>query len=368
MKILITSKHLTSLGGIQNYVNLLIENLENDGYTISHFCHGLEPKYDVYFILPFIYPIQILKFQTRLKTFNPDIVHFNPSLSPAGIIRDLIYLNIAKTGEYPVLFFIRGWNWSYYKRIKKSDILREKFVKNLTKADRILVLSEDFKEALVEIGIDQDMIGLTSTMVESESYLPKKKSFDGPYNILFCARMATDKGPYELMKSIPRVVEKEKRVDFIFMGDGPELENLKNKAVEMDIEEYVTFTGYKTGEEKHEIYKKSHLFVFPTYHGEGFPNVVLEAMAAGLPVITTQNAGLKRLMEEGKNGYFLSSMPSEPKEIANKVLELVQNPSMMEEMSEYNLKKAKGKYDVEAVTKEIEKIYMDIIDNYVEKK
>jgi len=365
LRILITSLPLGHVGGIENYANLLIKNLRNQGHKINHFTKGLKAEHFNKFknFMPFITFRNLFKFRNRLLKFNPDVVHLNPSLLKYDLPRALLFLRIAKAQGYPVLFFIRGWRWPLYKKIKNNDIIRKTFVNNLQKADKILVLSRDFKDALVEIGINEDKIELTSTMVEVESYSPKNKTFDKPYNVLFCSRIAEDKGPNELVEAIPQVIENEEDVNFIFMGDGPELENVKRKAKEIGVDGYVTFTGYKTGEEKYEIYKKSHIFVFPTYHGEGFPNVALEAMATGLPVITTRNAGLKRAIEDGENGYFLNSMPSDPKEIAEKIIKLLNNSKKMEEISERNLRKAKEKYDVAAVSEEIKEIYKEMTKN-----
>lgn len=364
LKVILVSLHLDKVGGIENYIDLLRSKLNEKEHEVSHFVKGLKPKNHKRFtyLMPIITIYQFFKFKKKLKKEDPNVVHLNPSLIWADIIRSLFFLRIAKSMNLSVLFFIRGWKWQLYKNINENDFLNKIFVNNLKKADKILVLSKDFKNALIELGLDEDKIGLTSTMVESKLYYPRNKTFNKPYNILFCSRIAKDKGPNELIEAIPRVIGNEEDVNFIFMGDGPELENLKRKAKKMDIEKYVTFTGYKTGEEKYDIYKKSHLFAFPTYHGEGFPNVALEAMAAGLPIITTRNAGLKRLIEDGKNGFFLSSMPSDPEEIAENIVELIENPDLMEEMSELNMQEAKSKYNVEAVTHQIEKKYNEIAE------
>jgi len=287
-------------------------------------------------------------------------VHLNPSLVWGSIIRDIIFLNIAKAQGYPVLFFIHGWRWPLFEKIKESKFLKKLFTNNIQKSDKILVLSKGFKKSLVELGIDEKKICLTSMMIESKKYEPDEKEFREPYNVLFCSKVSKGKGPFELLDSVPKVLDEFPKTKFIFMGDGPCLDDVKNNASEMGIENNVIFTGYKTGYDKIKWYKKSDLFVFPSYT-EGFPNVYLEALAAGLPVIATPVGALKYALKDGKNGYKLSSAPAKPEEITDKIINLLGSPNRMKEISRRNLEEAKDKYDVEAVTEQIESIYEEVI-------
>jgi len=358
MKVLITTWRLDNKGGIVNYVKLLINNINNN-LQISHFAHGSKLKYHKPHIVLIIWIYQFVKFCIILDKKKPDLIHLNPSLIKISVIRDFIFLNISKSMGFPVLIFFRGWRWSFFEKIKNKTLWKYVFLTNLSKTDKILVLSKDYKEALIDIGVDKDKIEISSTMVESELYATENKNFDKPYNILFCGHMVKYKGIYELLDAIPIITDYEKDLNFIFMGSGPELKNLKKKIEGKEINEYVTFTGHKTGEEKYDIYKKAHLFVLPSYT-EGFPNVALEAMAAGLPIIATPVGALKYAIEDGKNGWKLESVPPRPDELAEKIIELIEDPDLMKEMSENNLLEAKSKYDVKAVTDDIIKIYREI--------
>jgi len=356
LKVLISGPPLHTIGGIQNYLNLLLKHFKKTNINAEYFTQPMYRSGDYSFVFPFF--LQFPRFFIRLNKVKPDVVHLNLSLMRASIIRDFMHLNSAKINGYPVVLFIRGWQWSLYKKIKKNERYKNLFVNYMNKADRILVLSEEFKEALVDLGIKESKIGLTSTMVDSDKFYVKNKDFRKPFYILFCSRMAKDKGIFELIDSIPLVLKKYPDTRFIFMGDGECLEELKSMVQKRNLEDNVIFTGFIRGKEKIDWYKKSHLFVFPTYHGEGFPNVGPEALAAGLPIITTRNAGLKRTIVNGENGFFLSSMPSDPKEIAHKILCLLDDSEKMKKMSEANIQRAVEKYDIKAVSREIENTYM----------
>jgi len=258
-----------------------------------------------------------------------------------------------------VLFFIHGWQNDISKSFE-SVLFKRYFKTRFKMADAIVVLANQFKEKLSDLGIKHDKIYVSSTMVESEKYLPEDKNFSRPYKILFCATMKKEKGPFEILEATPIVLSKFPSTKFIFIGSGKDLGKLKEKSKKMLLNKNVEFTGYVTLEDKIRRYKESHIFVFPTFHGEGFPTVILEAMAAGLPVVTTANAGLVDTIENGREGFLVTTMPSEPKEIAEKVIKLIENPELMKKISKNNIKKAKEEFDVKAVSRQVADVYHKI--------
>ena len=132
--------------------------------------------------------------------------------------------------------------------------------------------------------------------------------------------------------------------------------------IEMNLKDNVEFKGYLVGKEKFNIFKNAHIFTIPSYT-EGFPTVVLEAMAAGAAIIYTPVGGLINTMVDGKNGFVVKSIPPNPEEIAKKIIQLFENPKLMKKMSANNLIEAKEKYDAEILSKEIGKIY-ELITSY----
>lgn len=354
-KILILAPFPHLPGGVNNYISLLIKNLNGEKFETTLLYTGKTGVLWKDICYPFLVMFQSYKIRKKIKEFNPDVIHLNPSLTFLSIIRDFIFLKIAYNNSIPTLLFVGGWRKSISKKFQSVLFIRY-FKKNFERATLIVVLAKEFKEDLMKLGIKSEKIFITSTMVESDIYLPKNKTFDKPYRILYCGYMVKYKGPFELLDAIPQVLEYEKNLSFVFMGDGHELENLKRKTKNMGIEKYVSFKGYKSGKEKYDIFKSSHIFVLPSYT-EGFPSVVLEALAAGLPIIATQVGGVKNAIQNGKNGFLIESNPPNPRDISNTILKTIKDPSMMVRMSEFNIKEAKEKYDVKVVSKQVEEFY-----------
>ena len=118
------------------------------------------------------------------------------------------------------------------------------------------------------------------------------------------------------------------------------------------------FVGVVTGEEKAKLFKDADLFAYPTYfHLEGQPVAILEAMASGLPVITTDKGSITEMITDGRNGFIVS--PSSPHQIAEKIGLLIANKSLREEMGTRNRSLAREKFNlgqyVEGVTNSAEK-------------
>jgi len=360
IKVLLLGPSFVFKGGVTNYLERLIQNLKKEQIQVKYFAHGISPKAWKNIFLPFIIILQFVKIKKILEEFKPDIVHINPSLSIGAIIRDFLFLTIIKIYGYPVLLFIHGWQENISNKFQ-CIFWKHYFKKRFEMADAIVVLANQFKEKLVDLGINADKIYVSSMMVESEKYLPEDKNFSGPYKILFCSNIKKEKGPFEILEAAPIVLRKFPNSKFIFVGNGKDLVKLKQKTKKMNLEKNVVFAGYKIGEEKNEIFKNAHIFAFPSYT-EGFPTVILEAMAAGAALIFTPVGGLVDALVDGKNGYVVKSMPPNPEEISEKIIQLIKNKKVMKKMSENNLAEVKDKYDAEVVSKQIGEIYQGIIN------
>ena len=359
MKILIIAPYLPLSGGVSNYIKLLLIRLDCKKFHIELLSVGKTGFILLDSFYPLLILIQLLKLKKILKNYKPDIVHLNPSLTYAAILRDFIFLKTIKRCNIPVIFFIHGWHEAISNNFKKI-FFKNFFKRKFELADAIVVLANKFKNKLVDLGVNATKIYVSYTMVESEKYSIDNKFFSNPYLVLFCSNIKKEKGIFELLDAIPLVIKKYSDTKFIFIGGGKDLIKLKKKSKLLQIEKNVIFTGYISTEEKINIFKKSHIFAFPSFHGEGFPTVIIEAMAAGLPIITTPVAGLADAIDDNKEGLILSIKPS-GFEIAKKIIQLLENQNLMEKMSKNNIMEAKEKYDHKKISNSIIKLYENLL-------
>lgn len=171
-------------------------------------------------------------------------------------------------------------------------------------ADTIFTVSEKFTE---EINIQipgrkantiKPMISFTSQDIKKNRIYTKTNDF----KLLFLGRIDKEKGLFELLEAIKRIKENYSiRFTLELVGNGSDMDSLKQKVCELGISSYVSFTGPIMDIDKiKQKYIQSDIYILPTYH-EGFPRTLYEAMIFGTPIITTFVGGIPSLMKDNFN-------------------------------------------------------------------
>lgn len=187
------------------------------------------------------------------------------------------------------------------------------------RAKIINTISPKFTEMIKAFGGNSFTIRPMIELDENDIIEGKSYNNRSSYNLLFVGRIVEDKGVFELIDSLSRVLAKhsEMKVNLTMIGDGPDLDRLKDFAKEKNIENVIDFKGTITDRiELSHYFMKSDLFILPTHH-EGFPRVLYEAMIFGVPIITTFVGTIPYLMKDREN-----CMRIEPKDVNNQTLVL----------------------------------------------
>lgn len=346
-------------GGVTNYLDLLKNNVPSDKIEFQHFTQGGKAERGNAFFSPILLLFQLVSFVKAIRKFKPDIIHINPSLSRTALIRDVLFLRVARLLKCRVLFFIHGWNENTVAALHNRFFWKKIVLPWMKMANGYVVLASQFKQELIDMGFQSETIIVSSTMVKGDDYYLEPKEFNEKLHILFCAQMVEEKGPYVVLEAGALVLKSHPDLQFVFIGKGADLDSLKVKAKELGIQKHVRFTGFISLEEKIREFKDANIFVFPTMHGEGFPTVILEAMAAALPVITTPIAGLIDAIDDGVHGYLIP-VPPDPLQIAERINALCKDRELLKAMSYRNLDEVRKKYDAHIVSSSIESMYREI--------
>ena len=228
-------------------------------------------------------------------------------------------------------------------------------------ADKITALTEWEKIETAKLGIRKDKIEVIPNGVNLEKYKKRKKDYfkklglDGNI-LLFVGQPAKRKGWQYFLQAMPRMLKEFPDVKAVFIGyrQSQELEDMCEK---LGIRDAVRFLGFLPEEEKIQALQSADAFVFPTLY-EGFGIVFLEAMACGLPIITTHVAGNSEIVEHKKNGLLV--MPKDSAAISDAVIELLTNKQLRSRIRKNDLEKVKG-YDWKHVAKSYQKIYESVM-------
>ncbi len=163
--------------------------------------------------------------------------------------------------------------------------------------------------ALAQPSFPRKRIGVLRGGVDPERFPAPDRRLraDAACRLLFAGRLTTQKGLDVLLKSLGRVAREAAHLEWKLdvAGDGPRRAEFEALAASEGIAERVAFHGFLARERVRELYAEADVFAFPSRF-EGMPNVVLEAMASGLPIIGTRIAGTEELVEDGVNGVLLA--------------------------------------------------------------
>ena len=158
--------------------------------------------------------------------------------------------------------------------------------------------------------------------------IPAKQSYAaaGPVNLLFVGRLVRQKGLDVLIAALAKI-NLAIKWRLILVGDGPEWPAIAGEAARLGLADRLDLRGWCAKEALPEIYRSGDIFVLPS-RDEGMANALLEAMAAGLPVVGTRISGTSEVVIQGETGLLVA--PEDPDALATALTALIADPAKRE--------------------------------------
>jgi glycosyltransferase involved in cell wall biosynthesis len=174
--------------------------------------------------------------------------------------------------------------------------------------------------------------------------------------IVSVGRLYARKGLFTLIESIPAVIKRFPTAKFIISGKGQsdEMHKLISHAERLGVKNNIVFTGYYPDEKLPLLYQAADVFAFSTFY-EHHPFAVLEALATGLPVVTTTVGGIPETIKNGKNGFLVE--PFNSRQFSEKILYLLEHPTFAAEVGKQARKTIVENYDWRILVKDAMKVY-----------
>lgn len=285
-----------------------------------------------------------------LRRFNPDIIHAQAIWMGLPALMSRKLLNI------PYLVWGRGAD-IYFPRLFKG--LVSKLV--LRNAAAVIALTENLKERMQGVysrdvlvignGVDIENFG-TCSKEEARRHLNvvKKEKV-----AIFVGTLTSIKGIEYLIEAMGIIRRRNHEVRLLIVGDGVDRKKLEALVRKLNLERNVTFVGRIENAKIPEYLAASDVFVLPSL-SEGFPNVILEAMAAGLPIVTTNITGLPEIVKDGGNGFLVE--PGSSNQLAEKISLILSDKKLRQRISANNKRKAE-QYSWEVVAEKLDKVYFN---------
>lgn len=178
--------------------------------------------------------------------------------------------------------------------------------------------------------------------------------------IVSVGRLYARKGLFTLIESMPAVVKRFPNAKFIISGKGQsdEMQKLIAHATRLGVINNIVFTGYYPDKKLPLLYQAADVFAFSTFY-EHHPFAVLEALATGLPVVTTTVGGIPETIQSGKNGFLVK--PFDEKAFADRILHLLEHPAEASEMGVKARQTVVEQLDWRIVVKDAMKVYQEAL-------
>lgn len=223
--------------------------------------------------------------------------------------------------------------------------------------DKYIAISEMVKQKHVENGYDEKKIMIIPEMLDPAHQIQRKKKYNSIPVILYVGRLTPRKGVDILIKAVPKILEK-KEIKVWIVGSGRERKKLDRLITERGLENKVKIFGEIEYEKLPEIYKKADIFVHPVRFLEPFGRTLLEAMAFGLPIITSDIGVSPEIIE----GCGLRFKMNDPQSLAETVLCLIKDNRLRDDFIENGYLKLRNNYSSEIVTGNIISLYHNLLE------
>jgi glycosyltransferase involved in cell wall biosynthesis len=225
---------------------------------------------------------------------------------------------------------------------------------------KIIALDTTIKAHLVAMGADESKIEIIPNGVDTQLFSPNRKnSLETEWGIsrpviLFVGRLVEDKGIRYLLHAFSEVVEEVPDARLVIVGKGPQEKELVKLQESLGLTE-VFFLGPVEAKHMPNFYAGCDVLVLPSIR-EPFGNVVIEAMAAGRPVIGSHVGGMKDTIVHGVTGYHVQ--PRSSRQISKYLTRLLKDDSLRRRLGENARERALKRYDQKRLTQRIEQIYL----------
>ncbi len=229
-------------------------------------------------------------------------------------------------------------------------------------ADAVLVLSEDMRSDLEQLGCPAEKIKIQHIGVDPGKLPEWRSDFSAPCKIVSVGRFVEKKGFDILIKAVSKLENVDFELDLV--GGGPLEQKLRDKVTEYKLADKVNFLGYLPYQQTLQHVAEADLFCLASKTAEsgdkeGTPMVLIEAQTMGVPTVSTRHAGIGEVVVNGETGLLVSE--NDPDSLADALKTLLNNPDLAESFSMQAKKHAVREYNIEKQAVKLKQLYEQLI-------
>jgi colanic acid/amylovoran biosynthesis glycosyltransferase len=259
---------------------------------------------------------------------------------------------------YDISWYIQKYGDNYYSRLFETG-------------DFFLSNCEFFRRRAINLGCDEKKIVVHGSGIDCSKFFftPRHLQPQSYIKIATTGRLVEKKGIEYSIRAIAKLASVNPNIEYNIIGDGPLKENLQQLIHELNVIKNIHLLGQKNQQEIIEILERSHIFVAPSItasdgNQDAPINVLKEAMAMGLPVVSTYHGGIPELVEDGVSGFLVPER--DVNALAEKLGYLIEHPEIWPQMGQAGRAAVEKHFDMQKLNDELVEIYQQLLslDNF----
>jgi len=280
-------------------------------------------SYPRYFLIPkigrslygwFVFVSIFFTYRRIVKEFRPDLI-LGFHAYPYGFANVLL----ARLFKIPVFVGCRGSDINYFaKTLLRRNIIRW----TLKKANKVLSVSQSLKNRIMELGVADEQVAVIGNGINDRLFYPQDKQaarrsvgLEGDHPVCVCvARLSHEKGVDVLIQAMAQV--QHPQVKLVLVGSGADDASLKSLAGRLNLDDKIMFAGERPNQEVPAWLNAADLMILPS-RNEGYPNVVAETLACGVPVVASSVGGVPEIITSDELGLLVE--PDNPDRLAEAI-------------------------------------------------
>jgi colanic acid/amylovoran biosynthesis glycosyltransferase len=229
----------------------------------------------------------------------------------------------------------------------------------------VLARSESLASALVELGCSPDKLRIQRAGIPLDTfrYCARQRPADGAWRLLQACRLIEKKGLELTLRAFAGFLKRYPGATLTIAGDGPRRGSLEKLATDLHLDGNIQFPGFVSQSALLALYRESHIFLHPSEQTpdgdrEGVPNSLLEAMATGLPCITTRHGGIPEAVTHLESGILVPE--SDLAGVEHWLERLTTTDRLRDSLGQHAAKTIKEKFDLTSQIEKLEEIYLGL--------
>ena len=346
-----------AISGVSTHLNLLFGSALPRAFELVHFQVGREGRREGRAARALRLAASPLALAAAILRSGAGIVHLNTSLDARAYWRDLAYLAVAKLCGARVVYQVHGGDLP-------GDFFRSRAPRALLRAalrwpDVVVVLARCELDAYQGFVPGQKVVLLPNGIDCAPYPAARPPAAPGaPLNLVFMGRLVAAKGPYESLEAMRLLRARGVAARLVIAGSGPDEAGLRSRARELGLDAEVSFAGAAHGARKVELLSRADAMLLPTYHAEGLPYALLEAMAAGAVPVLTRIGALPDVVAEGVHGLFVP--PRDPAALAAAIAALDADRGALARMAAACRARVAADYSIQRVAADFAALYASL--------